>query len=375
VALNTSNERKSSLTRRPYASSSGSIWPDWAQRLFRALAEIPWGSLTAIAIVSGAALQFAYYRSIQYAPTDFLAITSLAAATAAAALLMAVGIGMLIAFPSIATRIYEEEQGSENPLFTPTELVCVQIAAAAFVVTYFGYENAADCQTEVGNWVFASAGIGFIGLIATIDQVLIAARGRAGMTRFGCLSFVGLMGFAPVLALLPLVRMIKGPWLDSSLFLFSMWLLLMIFNAWMTSTRAKAGGMLLAGGALAVVLYVLLPISLDKTEGSLAAVAKFMGVRSEGPVTLLLAEQGCKLVAAATKSHSTGCSSSEPNAVEATVLSNIGSRWVLALRLNTLASGKGVTSIEEIHVTVPADGVQVVTRKTPTRPRAACARA
>lgn len=372
MTLSTHRGRSLAARRHLYGSNSQSIWPDWAQGLFRALAEIPWGSLTAIAIVSGAALQFAYFRSIQYAPTDYLAITSVAAATAAAALTMAVGIGTLISFPAIVARAYDDESSSNHQLFTPTEVLCAQTSVAAFIVAYYGYENARDCGTSVGTFVFVAAIISFISLICVVDQAATTDARRRSLARFAHLSAVGLMGLTPILALIPLFRMIKGGWLDGSWFLLSMWLLLMTFNAWTMNTRAKLGGLLLAGGVLAVFLYAVLPIALDKSNDSLAAVAEFMGVRSEGSVTLLLTEQGCKVASAATNSPSNGCSATEPNAREATVLSNIGSRWVLALRQQGQANGKDDSQSEVIQVTLPADNIQVVMRRPTSKTRPSC---
>jgi hypothetical protein len=350
-------------SRRIRHSIRREVWPAWVLIFFAAVQDVPWVGVTAVAALSGAALQFQYFSSIGHVPSDLGALTSLAISTSIAAVVMLLVVGIALVLPTVVARMYLDGGPTRRATaFKPLEVLSAQVMGVGLFFVHTGYEKATDCGVPLPAYSYVAA---FCAILGTAHLVHAGWRGPASsfsisISRLWHTILIGVAALVPFFALLPLQGIVTAEWADLSVLLLSMWLLLLAANAAITRTDPAVGGVVISGLGAAIMLYVAAPLAFDKTATVSAVVAEAIGVRSQGQVTLLLSQRACELVRAA-KEHSnrrgeapTECTDSEANVALGLVLSNVGSRWVLGI-------GGRAPQYDELRVTVPADGVHLAT--------------
>jgi hypothetical protein len=337
-----------------------SPWPYWLQVVFQALHEVPWIGLTTVSALAGAAVLFTYFKSIGHVPSDLAALTSLAVSTSAAALVMLFATALFFSLPLIAARVYSSEHDSAaRTPFSPTELLSAQAAGVGLLLVSAAYDTATECNAPLGPSFYIGTVIAMVGVARTVFVYAQKTLCGSRVTRLVHSSFIAVAAMAPLIALLPLRHLAAAEWLDPGLFMLSAWLLILTLNAAAlhAQTPVMHGG--IAAAALAVVLYVAVPLALNRSSDVSAFVAEAVGLKSEGTVTVLLSQKACLLMQAARAQASAAaamtCDKSDGNAQEVAILSNVGSRWVLGLP--TTGSQR---SAAHVRITIPSDEINVM---------------
>lgn len=319
-----------------------------------------------MAVLVGSGVQFLYFKSIGHVPSDLAALTTLAISTTAAAALSLFALAFLIALPSIVARMYVEDASTTTTPFALLEVVCAQVVALCIVLVWGGAAHASDCQSPLtaltyGSLVVGLASLGYMARIYARKPI----RGPVYLRAWYSFLII-LLSVPPLSVLLVLMRVLDGSW-EADLAFFSLWLLATALNAGMATSRATQGTVFMAWFAVTCCLFVVLPLGFGKSDRLGASLAEGLGVRSESAVDLLLPEKACLVVQAAqlqVGGSAISCKLQEGNPVRAQILSNVGSRWVLAL--DAKSSNPGAESAKrEVKVTVPADGIQLFSGRSP----------
>lgn len=332
------------------------VWPTPLQRLFAALNEVPWVGVTAVGVLAGAAVQFEYFKSVGHVPLDAGTLTSIAITTAVASVVLLATAALLLAWPALAARMYTlGTEKSSGPEFGYVELISTQLVGAGLLLSYIIYSHAEECGQRVG-WHFYPPLI--IALAGAAHIVFLYTRMRirgSRLNRMLSTVFIGLGSLGLFLVVIQLLEILDVSPASTLGVLLCLWTIFVALNAAFMRADMSPRAILVSSFFISVLLFVVLPFGVERSAEASAGVAEFIGVRTKGPVTLLLDEQSCSLVQAATTPASAGsCTSSKANRVEARVLSNVGTRWVI--------EPVGPSAGQRVRVSIPADSAQVVTR-------------
>jgi hypothetical protein len=324
---------------------------------------VPWVGLTAVTIFAGAALQFDYFKSIGHVPFDLAALTSLAISTFAAALLMLVVSAACLVFPALVERFHASGVGKTS--LKELDVLASQLLGASIFFSWSAYDGWSDC----GSW----PGYAFVAMPMVLASFTylsyrhVKSEGlRLYADRIWRSVLVGASSLLPFLALIPLIKILGERVGNVHLLVLSIWILLLALNAQIASLGQ--GDIMAVGLMAAVLLFVALPLGLDRTSQVSGAVAENIGIKSDGQIVLLVSRPTCDLLQAARQAadldrSSYVCSDNGANAVTAQVLSNVGSRWVLGLTTDD-------DQTRVVRVTVPSEGIQVLIKPNAPSSRA-----
>jgi hypothetical protein len=345
-----------------------SYWPDWVRRLFETLKEIPWVSLTAISTLSGVLILFLYFQSIDYFPSDFAALITLGAAAAVCAIGVIVVLSLgLFAPAAVYSHYSSDEQPLGHPIsITEFELVALQLGGVGALFLWIAYPIYRDCDVfsnEYGVVGFVLTGIGLVAWIR-----LLAPKGSAGsyFARGWAVLSLTALGLMPALIVSPLGELFTASEISFDVAFFTFWILAILANA-ATGNKLRVVGTVFFGAILVVLLYVAAPIATNRAGFFPTLVAKELGIRGGQSSSVLVSKRSCELLqrAQATegKKSSMVCSTEEWSELQATVLSNVGDRWLLEVDGEKLPNG----APQKLRLAFPRNDIQVVNRVTDRR--------
>ncbi len=344
-----------------------SFWPEATKRWFESLGEIPWVSLAAGSTVLGGAILFLYFQSIGYMPTDLSALAGLGsvtalAALAALALFLALVVGLFAPAALYRQHVADEQSelgGSHRP-FSALELVFLQLGGLGLVLLLLAYRNHRDCGGL--NWPQLGLGapLALLGLVAFSSIVGAAGRTPQRFWRGYTALAVALLALLPFYLVFDLKEHLAWSKEASTLALWALWLVFVLGNA-LLATRLSGRGVIVMATFLAACFVVGFSQIADRREVFPTMVATTLGVRSDGPTTLLVTAQTCALVRDALVRTGdealVSCREGRWSEVEAQILSSVGERWLIEL---DASSADGHVPPARIRMTIPGSQVQWV---------------
>lgn len=348
-------------------------------KILKFIRDFPWMGLGVISTCFGGMLLYAYFRHIEYTPSDITAVLGVGAAIAAVAVAYLGLATFSLAAPhwvyalsdscrDVDWRRFTGRWSAANPF-----LIGSQLLGVGLMFAWVGWDIWNRCLGGV-TYLFYPVTVLAMGGVALVGW---ASWRRAGLSVERVWAFVSLLA----VSVLPL------------LFLYD----------WLIPSRGVTEWHALLGLMVWVVLVLLLGIVPEKTpvwallliapfflpfflwsmallfKGDGYALPKYVmepaGIRGSQPVELRVPSSTCELVAAAVAEGNEQvarvCAAGGGwGVVHAQVLSNLGSRWWIEVKqLGPLPLDSG----KALRMTIPAESVQIV-RRTPTntKPASAC---
>jgi len=361
--------------RKVKVAPAQSLWPNWWRCLFQALEEIPWVSLTAMSTLMGVLILFAYFRSIDYFPSDFSALISLGAAASICAIALLAMLSLGLSAPSL---VYHHYSGESSPLDVPAsvtqnEMIALQVLGVGCLSLWIGYPYLKDCG-DLFNWfLIIGAPLFIFGFFMAWRLVKKEGTWQERLARSWLSIALATAGTAPLLILIPLAKLLSLPSILVVVLLLFFWGLTIFLNA-KFGIKLHPIGVAIVALILIAYLYVLAPIATGQPAFFSAMVATKLGVRSDEDVRLLVSKQACDLVknmhVQEGGTHPPVCLDGSSNEISAMVLSNVGERWLLEMKVAG-ASGEGGS---RLRFTLPRSDTQVVSaiREKPATKKMVC---
>jgi hypothetical protein len=315
-----------------------SLWPTWCRRIFQALDDIPWVSLTAISTLAGVLILFVYFRSIDYFPSDFSALISLGAAASVCAIGLLAALSFGLFAPSFIHRHYSSKNSSLGvPVpVTEREMIALQVLGGASWALWIGYPYARDCGDFLTGFLIAGVPPFVFG--AFIACKLIARKGslHERVARSWVSIVVSTAGVALLIILLPLTRLLNLPGVLLIVLLVMFWGVAIFMNA-RVGGKIHPIGIAVIGMIVIGYLYIIAPIATNQPAFFPTMVATKLGVRSDEHVRLLVSKQACEFVKdLQRKERSTQplvCAEGSANEISVAILSNVGERWLVEMNV------------------------------------------
>jgi hypothetical protein len=352
-----------------------SFWPEWVQRIFKSLHQIPISSMTALSTLIGVSILFAYFKSIDHPPSEFPSVILLGVAATVfcmfALAVLAIGLlGPVVAYQQYVA-IEKKLPTAKRKLFSNYELVSMQLAGMGLLLSLVAYINF-SCGDSVSWWGILGGVLLVHGLIVSLKLVWFAGDVSRRSARGWTTVFVSLSALTPFLMLLPLKELLQSNGVFSMATFLTLWVMAILVNA-LLAGKLKGLELSIFGLAFAAYLYVVMPLLSGQPSYIPTKVATFLGIRSPEVLDLRVPVSTCRLIEDEVKSQAGAslprCSSNEWGKVRARVLSNVGDSWVLELE-NVKADDHPVQ--QSLRLTVPKEGIQIVYAPPQKTPAAAC---
>lgn len=348
-----------------------------AGSLLRKLADIPWMGLGAIGTGVGVALLYAYFRSIDFMPSD---IPSILAASVFVALL-ALGFYLVVVLALVAPVWAYREFGLpiaavlDRPT-SPRErwgLPALQVLGVGLFLLFVGVRSWFQCEAIAPWFLLAGGGLASVGAAAWVAIERATAGRRAAwwrrLTPALGVCFFSTLPFAVLVGLLPFGE--GAGWWSLALVLL-IWLMVVCGTRW--EGIPVWGYALLMTGMLPAVVFAV-PYLLGHSGHFPATVAQMAGIRAVKADELRVPTSTCQLIQSALGGRSAvqgvHCDAGDWGTAHARVLSSFGPRWLIEVQLS--AAPGSTSASERLRLTIPGEGVHLV-RPQSVAPRSACAR-
>jgi hypothetical protein len=260
----------------------------------------------------------------------------------------------------------DDTEASTQPRMTPTEVLSAEMMGFGALIALSLFDRAQQCGSSLSPYFYGSLFVVAAAVAHTCAIYVKSELRGLRLRRAWYTLMLVVISIAPFLALIPLQGVLASDSIDAPLLVMAVWLLLTAGNANMLRGPISAGAVLATAIAVVLLLYVALPLGLERSSKTASLVAETLGIKSADAVRLLLSRKACLVVQAAASELPSGepiaCDKEEGNFARAVVLSNVGARWVLAL-----PQGGHQSHLSLPRVTVPGDAVQVFD-KGPDRP-------
>lgn len=323
-------------------------WPIDSQHTFWSLLrQVPYRSAAVSAFVIGCTLLLIYLVSIDYVPTDLLALLGLATLVSAWLVALWGTLTVLMFAPVFAVMLY----GVRAPKFRL--MLCGQSAASLVVMSWFLRDESA------GHWVLS------LGLAAAVVTLiwLIKEMPEPNVEKV-TLTFAAMMlgGGALPLAVLAVALTGSAPTWPMRWWLLACFLLvavLHVVNARAASLNAHPVAVWAASAFVTAVVFVVAA----GWQSVPAALAERVGIRLPGTSTVIVPADSCKVIAV-------GVSMRDNASREALLASCDAAVSVVQAKVELRWSGRLLLAVEQINgmqvpkaaprVTVPESGTQLV---------------
>lgn len=348
-------------------------------RILQFIRDLPWVGLGVLSTCFGGMVLYAYFRHIEYTPSDVTAVLGAGAAIAAVTMAYLVLATFSLAAPHVVYAFSDSCRGVDWRRFrgrlksANLFLIGSQLLGVGLLFAWFGWDAWSRCLRGVAYLFYPAT------LLVVVGGTLVvwASWRRADLT----MARVGSFGFLVVVSSVP-VFFLHGwfmPRLGVTEWDLLRWLLawvglLLLFGT--LPDRLPVWALLLIPPFIMPLLFFSVPVLL-KGDGYAfpKQVMELAGIRGAQPVELRVSTSTCELVAAAAADGKDQAGGTCPAAggwgvVHAQVLSNLGSRWWIEVRqVGALQLDPGKT----LRMTIPAESVQIV-RRTPAsaKPANAC---
>lgn len=352
--------------RQEKAAAVKSFWPVGFQRLFLSLNEIPWVSLTAFSTVLGGAVLFLYFRSIGHFPSDLSALFGLGITTAIVSMALLACFAFVLFSP---TWLYQHGLADSDPAFQSISRKRVSVALAGLqfgvfgvFLLYFAYQQFI-CNRSSICWAIAGGVLCIWGGCSLVQTIRIPMELGQRVWSGVCAVLIGSCGLVPIVVLLPLQQALAPTGFLAVLIFFGLFAVIVFLNAFAAPTLV---GRKAAAFSLFVAMYLLMVAPLLGANPVFfpTLVAGALGVREAAPQELRIPQKTCQLLLSAAGPNppsSLQCTAGDWGAVTAQVLSNVGDRWLVQIIRKEVATGD--EDVPYLRVTIPKDGIQVITQK------------
>lgn len=349
-----------------------SYWSQQTQNLFASITQIPWIGFTGIFTIPGATLLFFYFHSIGQPITDFQALFGLSVVTTLCGLGILALIALILASPLLAFVPYETRKRwvDDAVPFSFME----RLSASLFLLSAFwlSYETQRflDSSEQLEILHFLMLFLSGLTGILLLKKALVPKRPGHKLQRLGTVCFFGAMSFIPLLTLHGMSSWFENSNINGELIAVILGIGVPVFTA---NPKLMKEGLLAAFVflMLAVVIVVLIPLNLGQADKIPALVAKAVGIRSDVVKTLGVPKATCiqlknAALDAGVPAPNAQCDQDNWNRIEAKILSNMGSDWLLEFQCNPHSNGTGNTII--FRISVPAAGIQQSTLLSKAEP-------
>lgn len=340
-----------------------SYWSDRVRRGFLTLSEIPWVSITAMSTLFGVLMLFFYFRSIDFFPADFSSVVALGAATAAGTIAVVVALSAALFAPAAIYRHFSGSSQAEVDRIhlSVWELAALQLGGVGVLFAWISYADYRDCsvissfQTAIATVLLLVAL--FVAAKAIWKTKPPASRTVAIQAVFDLLLF----GLFPIAVLTPpLSQLFDALGMTMGVSLFGFWASVIYLNS-LGAKKLNVRQISMTAVLVILLMFVVVPIGFNKSGFFPALVAQRLGIRSDGPVSLLVSKRPCELVSAlnSKSEKKVVCADNDWNAISATVLSNLGERWLLELDLEKSTQSpkpRVILDRREIQAMIPSGG-------------------
>lgn len=348
-----------------------------AGSLLRTLHDIPWVSLGAIGTGVGVALLYAYFRSIDFMPSD---IPSILGASVFVALL-ALGfylwvvlslIGPVWAFRELGLPVASPQDRPASG-FERWSLPALQVLGVGLLLLYIGVRSSLGCEAIAPWFLVLGLALALLGSAAWgLSERATAGHRAAWWRRLLPALGVCCAGILPFLGLLALLPSEGGTGWWSLVFVLLMWLLVVGATRW---EGIPVWAYALGVTALLPAVMFSLPSLLGHSAHFPATVAQMAGIRAAKVDELRVPDSTCRLIQSALGKRAAvqgvHCDTDGWGTVHARVLSSFGPRWLIEVQ--TASPQQPPAPPERMRLTIPGEGVHLVRHPAPT-PRDACAR-
>ena len=339
-----------------------SYWPEDAQKLFVSISQIPLTTLSATVTIFGTSLLFFYFRSIDQPITDFTAFAGLSVVAALCALGIFAFLGLSLSLPLLVLSLFKPDQLRPNlgDGFTVWDLYAA--TPFSFAILFASSAIASFPKGSQTSWAVAAT-IFAVGCAATVYLIkrawLHKTLGR-WLFWFSLLFAYGVMSLIPLITLYAFRSLFAGLGLYAELVIALLWLLILLVNATTKIENRFTLGLVIFS-VLTGLIFVWMPSVTGKSKMLPEAVAMVVGIRGWGPETLGVPRTACLLLQKAAldeglRPPNEKCDHDNWNTVEGTVLSNVGSNWMLEFPLSRIAGTSG--EWVNFRVSIPSAGIQ-----------------
>lgn len=331
-----------------------------ARRLNRLLNAIPWVSLGAIGTGLGIALLHFYFQSIDFVPADIAAILSASLFVALLAGALCLGVWVCLIFPLWTYR----ETGLHEPAeaWRVSGLWALQLLGAGAFLLFVGYRLWRYCMHEAALYgVVPGAALTLLGVVGWIFY----ERRRMPHTQsmiLRCLSAAAVCfaSMLPFFALWSFLMPNQGSnWFHIAVF-FGVWLVAVAGSSTFLRTVPLWGCAIIVVACMPM-LMISIPIFQGQASLLPTRVAELAGIRTKKVGELRVPRDTCLLVQSAVgpakTSKPVSCEGGEWGTVHAQVLSNVGDRWLIELKLE---GDMPQQKHSALRLTIPGEGVQTV---------------
>jgi hypothetical protein len=333
--------------------------------VFEQLSAIPWVACGAMGTGAGIALLYFYFASIDFVPPDIPSIlsASLLMALLAFALYMWVVVCLvapLAAYQAMGLEARNEKHGKSKKQWLVSGLWALQFIGVSGLLLFIGIPMWRKCVPLSGYFLALGVAFALLGLIGWIQHELKAVDHRhAWKKRLGSALLVCGVATLPFIALLQLLILNRGAdWPHLGAF-FAVWLFVVAGSALLN--RIPVWGCALLLTCLSPILVYSVPGLLGHPAFFPTKVAELAGIRAERTAELRVPRSTCDLIQSALGASQTvkpvTCVGVEWGIVHAQVLSNLGDRWLIELKL---ADAQPLGRNGALRLTIPGEGVQTL---------------
>ena len=320
--------------------------------------------MTAVGTLLGVLILFCYFQSIEHFPSDFSALISLGAATAvgAAGLTLVLALGLFL--PAATYRDYASEDAAnaaetKRP-FTELELIFLQLGGVGFTFGVLAYSHYLDCGAVLTGYSLIAVTSGLFWATACLRILLSNGTRKQRFHRLRANAGIAIFSSSLCFVFIPLMPVFASESLDVTVTFITLWALAIIANA-SAAKNLPIPGLLVTGGLIVCVLFVLTPIATKSESIFPKMVANLLGVRQERAQDLRVPEKTCRLIQSAmgpsVSSADLKCETGDWGKARAQILSNVGSQWLIELAVVPVQE-PGKT--HKLRLTVPGTDIQVV---------------
>lgn len=360
--MNSSRLRRQKYQRAKTPADSGSYWPERVQKLFTSVAQIPLIAVTTLCTVLGTGLLFLYFRSIGQPFTDFTAVVGLAIAAICCCVGVLISVGVMLWMPLLGLMPYEADSlKPKNTIpFSSGELFCISVFSASVVLICIVIMRFWDCAEPPGIWTIVALLASCLTGAVILEKALQPKTVRHKAGRLCVVVLYGVLTFMPFSVLFTVRPLFDNRYVDSVVVALGLWVCVSLFttNPKLTNQPLVTGAVF---GVLTLVIVVWIPLYTGQATRLSTMIAVAIGLRSQDTQTLGVPKATCLQLQQATADAGLAppnpkCEHETWNKIEAQVLSNLGTNWMLELRLSP-TSGKLVQTVS-FNVSIPAAGVQ-----------------
>lgn len=341
------------------------------KQVLRALAGVPWVALGAMGTGCGVALLVFYFRSIDFFPADIPAILSASILMAMLAVAFCVALAGSLLVP---LWIYREAGLDDQTSTTRVSgFWSLQLLGVGSFILLIWYRFLLGCVPSTHYVFLFGAILASIGLVGwVVHEKKTSKPKHARWRRLLAAAGVCVLGVLPLLAVKSLLipeQGVEGLHIGVA---FAVWLLVIVGSSTWFSRIPLWGCALMLLFAAPLFLFSL-PGLTGRPSALPTTVAELAGIRIKAPVELRVPSSTCKLIQSAVGSASTEkplvCEEGDWGTVHAQVLSNLGDRWWIELKLaGTAPEVRGGA----IRLTIPGEGVQTLHQIAAPASKAAC---